>query len=190
MRKDLGSQPALFPMPVLMVAAYDENGQVGIMNAAWGQICDMDKVALFIDEDHKTTKNIRATKAFTVSIADLPHIAEADFFGIATGNKMEDKFERTGFHQVKSAHVNAPVIEEFPVAMECELLEIVDTENLHCVVGKIVSVSVDEKVLDEKGKVDPAKLNAFVFDQFQHGYYKVGEKAGQAWNAGKDLMKK
>ena len=92
---------------------------------------------------------------------------------------MEDKFERTRFHQAKSAHVNAPVIEEFPVAMECELLEIVDTENLHCVVGKIVNVSADEKVLDAKGKVDLVKLNAFVFDQFQNGYYKIGEKVGQ-----------
>jgi len=189
MRKDLGPQPALFPMPVLMVAAYDGNGKPNVMNAAWGQIGEIDRVVLFLDEDHKTTKNIRETKAFTVSIADLDHMAEADFFGIATGNTMEDKFERTGLHQARSAHVNAPVIEEFPVAMECELLEIVEREHIHCVVGRIVNVSVDEKVLDEKGKVDPAKLDAFVFDQFQNGYYRVGEKVGSAWNAGKGLMK-
>lgn len=190
LRKDLGSFPALFPMPVLMVASYDDSGKVSIMNAAWGQISAMDKIALFIDEDHKTTQSIRHTKAFTVSIADVKHMAEADFFGIATGNKMNDKFERTGFHQVKSSHVNAPVIEEFPLTIECELLEIVDTENLHCVIGKIVNVNVDEKVLDEKEKVDPTKLDAFVFDQFQHGYYSIGEKVGQAWNAGTGLMKK
>ena len=188
MRKDLGSQPALFPMPVLMVAAYDENGVVNVMNAAWGMICGGDKVALFIDEEHKTTQNILKVKAFTVSLADVPHMAEADFFGIASGNKMPDKFERTGFHAVRSAHVNAPVIEEFPVAMECELAEIVKTESMYCVVGRIVSTSVDEVVLDEKGKVDPAKLNALAFDQFRHGYYAVGEKVGMAWNAGKDLM--
>ena len=190
MRKDLGSQPALFPMPVLMVAAYDENGVVNVMNAAWGMICDTDKIALFIDEEHKTTQNILKVKAFTVSLADVPHMAEADFFGIATGNKMPDKFERTGLHAVKSAHVNAPVIVEFPVAMECELAEVVETENMYCVVGKIVSASVDETVLDEKGKVDPTKLNAFAFDQFRHGYYAIGEKVGMAWNAGKDLMQK
>ncbi len=190
MRKDLGEQPAVYPMPVLMVAAFDENGKVNVMNAAWGMICDTDKIALFIDEDHKTTKNIRAVKAFTVSIADRDHMAEADFFGIATGNKMADKFERTGFHAVKSGYVNAPVIEEFPVAMECELAEIVETENLHAVVGKIVNVSADEKVLSENGKIDPAKLNALIFDQFQSGYYISGEKVGRAWNAGKDFMKK
>lgn len=190
MRKNLKVMPAVFPMPVLMVAAYDEQGKVNVMNAAWGTICDMDKIALIIDDEHKTTQNIRKVKAFTVSLADKEHIAEADFFGIASGNKISDKFERTGFHAAKSALVNAPVIEEFPVSMECELAEIVETANLFAVVGKIVGVSADEEVLDANGKVDPLKLNALIFDQFQHGYYAVGEKVGQAWNAGKELMEK
>ena len=177
-------------MPVLMIASYDENGVPNVMNAAWGMISDMDKITLFIDEDHKTTKNIRAVKAFTVSIADKAHMAEADFFGIATGNKMADKFARSGLHEVKSSHVNAPIIEEFPITMECELLEIVQTENLHAVVGKIVNTCADENILDEKGKVDPSKINALIFDQFQSGYYVVGEKVGKAWNAGAALMKK
>ena len=127
MRKDLGKLPAVFPMPVLMVAAYDEKGVVGVLNAAWGTICGPEKIALCIDEDHKTTKNIRATRAFTVALADRDHMDRADFFGIATGNKMPDKFARSGFHAEKSAHVNAPVIMEFPVTMECELAEIVET---------------------------------------------------------------
>ena len=190
MKKDIETKIAVFPMPVLMIAAYDDNGVVNVMNAAWGMISDMDKITLFIDEDHKTTKNIRAVKAFTVSIADKAHIAEADFFGIATGNKMTDKFERTGFHAVKSSHVNAPIIDEFPIAMECELLEIVNTENLHAVVGKIVNACAEENILDDKGKVDPSKINALIFDQFQSGYYVVGEKVGKAWNAGAPLMKK
>ena len=190
MRKNLKVMPAVFPMPVLMVAAYDEQGKVNVMNAAWGTICDMDKIALIIDDEHKTTQNIRKVKAFTVSLADKEHIAEADFFGIASGNKISDKFQRTGFHAAKSALVNAPIIEEFPVSMECELAEIVETANLFAVVGKIVGVSADEEVLDANGKVDPLKLNALIFDQFQHGYYAVGEKVGQAWNAGKELMEK
>lgn len=189
MRKDLGKQPAVFPMPVLMVAAYDENGTVNVMNAAWGTVCGMDKIALIIDEDHKTTKNIRKSKAFTVSLADRDHMAAADFYGIATGNKMEDKFARSGCHAERSAHVNAPIITEFPVALECELAEIVQTENLHAVVGTIVNVSADETVLSEGGKVDPLKLNALIFDQFQSGYYVATEKVGQAWNAGKEIMK-
>ena len=189
MRKDLGKQPAVFPMPVLMIAAYDKNGTVQVMNAAWGMVCDMDKIALFIDEDHATTKAIRQTGAFTVSIADREHMDVADFFGIATGNKMPDKFAKSGYHEEKSSHVNAPIITEFPVTMECELAEIVETENLHAVVGKIVNTSADERVLAENGKVDPMKLNALIFDQFQAGYYTAGEKVGQAWNAGAGMMK-
>ncbi len=190
MRKDLGVVPAVYPMPVLMVAAYDENGVVNVMNAAWGMICAMDKIALFIDDEHKTTQNIRKVKAFSVSIADKEHMDVADFFGIATGNKMPDKFKNTGYHAEKSSKVNAPIINEFPLCMECELAEIVETENIFAVVGKIVNVNADEIVLSENGKVDPMKLNALIFDQFQSGYYVSSEKVGQAWNAGKELMLK
>ncbi len=190
MKKNLGVVPAVYPMPVLIVAAYDESGKVNAMNAAWGMICGMDKIALFIDEDHRTTQNLLKTKAFTVALADREHMDVADFFGIATGNKMEDKFERTGYHAAKSAFVNAPVIEEFPVAMECELAEVVQTENMYAIVGKIVNVSAEEAVLSDQDKVDPAKLNALIFDQFQHGYYVSGERVGKAWNAGADLMKR
>ena len=189
MKKNLGVIPAVYPMPVLMVAAYDENGKVNVMNAAWGMICGSDKIALFIDEEHKTTQNLLKSKAFTVSLADKAHMDVADFFGIATGNKMEDKFERTGYTAVKSQFVNAPVIDEFPVVMECELAEVVNNNSFYCIVGKIVNTAAEEKVLSEKGKVDPAKLDALIFDQFQSGYYVSGEKVGKAWHAGAGLMK-
>lgn len=189
MKKDLGVVPAVFPMPVLMIASYDENGKVDVMNAAWGTISDMDKIALCISEGHKTTDNIRKTGAFTVSLADAAHVKEADFFGIATGNKMADKFERTGMTAAKSSRVHAPIVEEFPVTMECELCEIVETEHFHAVIGRIVNVLADEAVLDEKGKVDAGKMNAIIFDQFRNDYYATGARVAGAWNAGKDLMK-
>ncbi len=190
MKKNLGAAPAVFPMPVLMVAAYDETGKVNVMNAAWGMICSRDKIALFIDEEHKTTQNILKTKAFTVALADRKHMDVADFFGIASGNKISDKFERTGYTAVKSEFVNAPVIEEFPVVMECELAEVAETESFYAIVGKIVNTSAEESVLSENGKVDPAKVDALIFDEFQSGYYATGEKVGKAWNAGAGLMKK
>lgn len=190
MKKNLGALPAVYPMPVLMVAAYGEDGKVNVMNAAWGMICAMDKIALFIDEDHKTTQNLLKRKAFTVSIADKAHITAADFFGIASGNTMPDKFERTGYTAVKSEFVDAPVIEEFPVVSECELAEVVKTDSFYCIVGKIVNTAAEEAVLSEKGKIEPSKLNALIFDQFQNGYYVTGEQVGKAWNAGKELMKK
>ena len=189
MKKDLGAVQAVFPMPVLVIAAYDAGGTIQTMNAAWGQICDTDKIALFLDEDHATTKAIRETKAFTVALADRAHMAEADYVGIVSGNKVADKFARSGLHAAKSARVNAPVIEEFSVAMECELAEVARTETLFAIVGRIVGTVAEERVLDESGKVDPAQLDAIAFDQFRHGYYATGEKAGQAWNAGSALAK-
>ena len=190
MKKALGAIPAVFPMPVLMVAAYDENEKVNVMNVAWGQICDDDKIILFIGEGKRTWLNIKASRAFTVALADRDHMDAADFFGIASGNNIDDKFERTGYHAVKSDKVHAPIIEEFPLVMECELLDILDTEYVSGIVGRIVNVKAEESVLGAKGKVDPEKLNALIFDQFQHGYYVTGEKVGKAWNAGAAIMKK
>ena len=190
MKKDLGVVPAVYPMPVLMVAAYDENDKVNVMNVAWGQICDEDKIILFIGEGKRTWLNIMASKAFTVSIADEAHMDVADFFGIASGNKIDDKFERTGYHAVCSDKVHAPVIEEFPVALECEFIEHVKTDSISGILGRIVNVKAEESVLSENGKVDPEKLHALMFDQFQNGYYATGAKVGKAWNAGKEWMKK
>ena len=190
MLKDLGSLPAVFPMPVLMVATYGEDGKIDIMNVAWGGICGMDKIALNLAAERKTLKNILAKKAFTVSLADEAHVKEADFLGTASGNVMADKFERTGLHAHKSAHVDAPVIEEFPVTMECKLEEVRDCFGEQRVVGTIVNVLAEERVLDEKGKVDAGKLNAIMFDQFRNTYYTVGKEIAQAWRVGAELMKK
>ena len=176
-------------MPVLMIATYGENDKVDVMNMAWGGVCASNMVALNIDEDHKTTQNIKERMAFTLSVADIDHLEESDFFGIASGNKMEDKFERTGMHAVKSDKVDAPVIEEYPLTLECKVVALENTVYGFRVLGEIVNVLADEKVLDEKGRVDPTRLNAFIFDQCQSGYYKVGEKVGQAWKSGTRFMK-
>ena len=190
MLKNIGVKPYTFPMPVLMIATYGEGGKVDVMNMAWGGVCAENMVALNIDEDHKTSANIKARGAFTLSVADIPHIEAADFFGIATGNKMEDKFERSGLHAVKSSRVDAPIVEEFPLTLECKVAECRHTTYGFRVLGEIVNVLADEKVLDEKGKVIPEKLNAFVFDQCRSGYYAIGEKVGQAWQTGAKLMHK
>ena len=190
MKKDLGVKPYLFPMPVLMIATYDENGKVDVMNMAWGGICAENMVSLNISAGHKTSQNIKKTGAFTLNVADVAHIEAADFFGIASGNKMEDKFERSGLTAVKSEKVNAPVVQEFPLTLECRVVEDKEEVYGHHVIGEIVGVLADENVLDEKGNVNPAKLNAFVFDQLQNGYYAIGEKVGQAWHTGAPLMKK
>lgn len=188
MKKDLGIKPYLFPMPVLMVSTYNEDGTVDVMNMAWGGICAHNMVSLNIGEAHKTSENIKRTGAFTLSIADVAHIEAADYFGIASGNDTPDKFARTGLTATKSEKVDAPIVEEFPVTLECRVAEDKMEAYGHHVIGEIVGVLAEESVLNEDGKVDIAKLGAFAFDQFQNGYYAIGEKVGEAWVTGKSLM--
>ena len=129
-------------------------------------------------------------KAFTLAVPGTDTLLESDFPGIASSNKMANKFERTGLHAVKSERVDAPVITEYPLTLECEVVEMQSQPYGLRVLGKIVNVIADEKVLDEAGKIDAGKLQAFAFDQMQNGYYAIGEKVGQAWHSGADLMKK
>lgn len=188
MKKDLGVGPYLFLMPVLMVATYNEDGTVNVMNMAWGGICARNMVSLKINENHKTSQNLKARRAFTLGIADAAHIEAADFFGIASGNKLPDKFARSGLTAVKNEKVDAPVVQEFPLTLECRVVE--DRMEIygHQILGEIVGVLADEAVLNEAGNVDVTKLNALVYDQMQSGYYTIGEKAGQAWETGKAPM--
>lgn len=187
MKKDLGVQPALYPMPVLMIATYNEDETVDVMNMAWGGVCARDMVALNISRGHRTTKIIEARGAFTLSVADVAHLDESDYFGIASGNKVADKFERTGMTAVRSERVDAPVVQEYPITLECSVVEMQDQPYGLRVLGRIENVVADDAVLDESGRVDPARLNAFAFDQFRSGYYAMGEKVGQAWESGKRL---
>lgn len=184
---DLGVKPYMFPMPVGMIATYNEDGSVNVMNMAWGGICSENLVALNLDEGHKTSQNIKRTGAFTLSIADVDHVVEADYFGIATGNDAKDKFARSGMHAHRSTRVDAPVVEEFPITLECKVAEIQHGIEGFRVVGEIVNVLANEKVMDSNGRVDPKKVNAILYDTFQSGYYAVGDKVGQAWDSGRKL---
>ena len=190
MSKDLGVQPYLFPMPTYMIGTYNEDNTVDVMMMAWGGICAEDMVALNLESDHKAVANLQLRKAFTLSVPGTDTLRESDFLGIASSNKMPDKFERTGLHAVKSERVDAPVITEYPLTLECEVVQMQSQPYGLRVLGKIVNVIADEKILDDAGKIDAGKLHAFAFDQMQNGYYAIGEKVGQAWQSGADLMKK
>lgn len=187
MRKNLGIKPAIFPMPVLMIATYNEDNSVDVMNAAWGMMVDNNVIALNLAETHKTVKNIKARGAFTVSIADVTHLKEADYFGIVSSNKVKEKFLRTNLIASKSERVDAPIIEEFPITMECKFLEYQDNAYGCGVIGEIVNVSALEEVIDENNKVNPTKINALIYEPFNHGYYSVGKKVGNAFKDGQDL---
>ena len=185
MRKNFGKKTWLYPMPVLMVAAYDEEGKPNVMNAAWGGIHTDDMVGICLSEGHKTTQNILKTGAFTVSMATADQVVACDYVGLVSGNKVADKFARAGFHATKSERVDAPLIDELAVALECRLK---DYNPETCILrGEIVNVSVDERALDENGKVDASKVNPIIFDPFNNAYLKVGEKVGNAFSDGKRL---
>ena len=186
MRKNFGAKPLSYPQPVLMIAAYDENGTPNLMNAAWGGISEENQISICISADHKTTKNILLKKAFTVSMADAAHAAACDYVGIVSGNDVPDKFAKAGFTAEKSAFVDAPIVRELPIALECRLISI---DSATCrLLGEIVNVSADERVLDENGRVDVAKVQPITFDPFNNTYVKLGEVVGDAFKMGAELM--
>lgn len=184
MRKNFGPKTWLYPMPVFIVGTYDENGVPDAMNAAWGGMYDTNLVMVCLADEHKTTENIRKNKAFTVSFATVDRVVPCDYVGIVSGNDVPDKFERAGFHATKSEYVNAPIINELPMTVECKLWKF--TEDGICI-GEIVNISCDESVLDENGRVDAKKLNPMVYDSVSHAYWNLGEKVGQAFHDGKKI---
>lgn len=185
MRKNFGAKPYMYPQPVLIIATYGEDGTPDAMNAAWGGISDMNRIAMYLSASHKTVKNILARKAFTVSMADAAHVAACDYVGIVSGNVVPDKLGKAGFHTTKSEFVDAPLIDELPMALECKFISF-DTET-ELLVGEIINVCAEERVLGENGKIDPAKLRPITFDPVNNDYLVLGEKVGNAFQDGKSL---
>lgn len=184
MRKNFGTKPWFYPLPVLIIGTYDEDGTPDAMNAAWGGLYDADKVVLCLSVGHKTTANIMRKSAFTVSFADAAHVTEADYVGMESANQVKDKLAKAGLHTVKSEYVDAPVIDEFPLTLECRLLKVTEEGNI---IGQIVNVSADERILGEDGKVAPSLLQAISFDPVNNAYLKLGEKVGNAFQDGAKL---
>ena len=180
-RVNFGSKPVMYPMPVLIVGTYDENGVPNAMNAAWGIITDYDEISISMSE-HKTTENIAITKAFTVSMATEDTVIGSDYVGIVSASKVPDKFAKAGFHATKSEFVNAPLIDELPMALECEFRSF---EN-GILIGKIVNVNADESVLTD-GKVDPKMLKPIAFDPINNTYMSLGDVVGKAFSDGKQI---
>ena len=182
MRKNFGAKPMCYPMPVYIIGTYGTDGTPNAMNAAWGGISEEEEISICISADHKTTENILARKAFTVSMATAKYLAACDYVGIVSGNKEPDKFAKAGFHATKSQFVDAPLIDELPMAVECNLISY-DPETCR-LVGRIVNVSADESVLNEQSKVDVSKLQPITYDPMNHAYLVLGEKVGNAFKDG------
>ena len=182
MRKNFGSKPWCYPQPVFILAAYDKDGKPNAMNVAWGGIHYDDQIAMCISANHKTTENILQAKAFTVSMADREHLVACDYVGVVSGTKEPDKFAKAGFTASKSEFVNAPIINELPMTIECKLISY-DPETCN-LIGEIVNVSAKEEILDEKGRIDPSKFKPITFDPVNNAYLEIGDKVGNAFKDG------
>ena len=187
MRKNFGAKAYLYPMPVLIIGSYDENGIPDAMNAAWGGISEETEISICISAEHKTTKNIIARGAFTVSIADAKNVVACDYVGIVSGNNEPDKIKKTGWHTAKSEFVDAPLFDELPMALECKLISY-DEETCR-LVGEIVNVCADERILGEDGKIDLNKFSPITYDPVHHIYRKIGDTVGKAFSDGMKLRK-
>ena len=185
MRKNFGAKAILYPMPVFIIATYNEDGTPNAMNAAWGGIAEETEIRICVDSGHKTAANLLARKAFTVSMATAEYAAACDYVGIVSGNKVPDKFERAGFHAVKSELVDAPIIRELPMTLECRVISY--DEDSCQLIGEIVNVSAEESYLNDKGEVDTMKLRPLLYDPMSHAYRVPGEIAARAFHVGMSL---
>lgn len=185
MRKNFGAKPLTYPQPVFIIATYGEDGTPDAMNAAWGGISEENELTLCLSAGHRTTKNLLARKAFTVSMADAEHVTACDYVGIVSGNQVPDKLARAGWHTVRSSLVDAPIIEELAVTVECRVKSY-DPETCR-LIGEIVNVSVDERALDADGNVDVTRVRPITFDPFNNTYVALGEVVGNAFSVGKAL---
>lgn len=185
MRKNLKAKAYIYPLPVLIIGTYDENGVPNAMNAAWGTVCDTAQVSICLSVGHKTVKNLLRTKDFTVAIADAKNVLPADYVGMVSANNVPDKLAKTGWTVQKGEFVNAPIIQELPLVLECKLISY-NTETEICM-GEVVNVNVDERILDKSGKIDLTKFEPICYDCGTHGYYKFGERVGKAFFDGLKL---
>lgn len=182
MRKSFGAKPILYPQPVFIIATYGEDGTPNAMNAAWGGLTEESEVTVCISAGHKTTANILARRAFTISMATAEQVTACDYVGVVSGNDVADKFARAGFHATPSTLVDAPLIDELPMALECKLISY-DADSCR-LVGEIVNVSCEEAYLDKEGRIDAAKLKPITFDPASEKYLVLGEAVGAAFSDG------
>ena len=184
MKKEIKKAPGIFPMPVLMIGTYNEDGSVDVMNAAWGMAQSMKNLKLCLTETHKTVKNMKRTMACTVALGTKDLMTESDYLGIVSANDVADKFEKTGMHAVKSEIVDAPIIEEYPICMECKVIDFEEDGTL----VEVLNIQAEEKYINEDGTLKLDEMGIIAYDPYGHGYYEVGDKVGNAFEEGKKLI--
>ena len=190
MKLELPAKTILLPSPVMIIGTYNPDGKPNIMNAAWGGIASSKPpcISVSLREATLTYHNIRQTEAFTVNIPSEKYLKEADYVGIVSGRKC-DKFKETQLTPEKSKLVNAPIVKEFPYALECRLLKQIDL-GLHTMfIGEIIGMIADSEVLNPNQLPDIEKVRPMMYSNGNSAYYNVGKKLGDAFSVGNELIK-
>lgn len=188
MKKSIGAKTITYPTPAWVVCTYDREGRANGMTAAWGGICSSKPpaVTVSIRPSRYTYDNLMERKAFTINVPSEAHVKEVDYFGIVSGRK-EDKFAAARLTPVKSELVDAPYIAEFPLVMECRLLQTVEVGVHVLFIGEIVDVKVEESALGENGMPEVERLRPLVYATGNEEYYGIGRHIGRAFSAGRDV---
>ena len=188
--KDLGARAFNYgyPMAVLIVATYNDDETVNVMNLHECTRTNFGDLVICIGEGKKTHKNIEKRGAFTLTMATRELMTAADYFGMMSGYQIPDKFERAGLKSVKSNLIDAPIIVGSKLVIECELIEFVKTTNFSGIIARIVNIAADESILNEKGKVAIEKMDLVIYDSFSSKYFTIGEEIGKAFGAGKEFL--
>ena len=189
-RKNFTDQMVITPQPAIMIATWDEKQNPDVMMAAWGGQCGPKHITFQLSA-HKTTENIRLKKAFTISFATKDDVVQSDYFGTVSANDVPDKVAKAGYTVTASPNVDAPIINEYKLTLECKVVEFEENGNDGArVVGEIVNMSADENILDEDGNIDLEKLQPVVFDSTKRIYRVLSEKVGDAWGSGKAIIER
>ncbi len=188
MKRNIGAKTIITPLPVFIIATYDENGVPNAMNAAWGTQCDNDKVFLLLGS-HKTTDNLKLKKAFTLAFATPETMRISDYFGLESGRRA-NKIEKAGVHVHKASKVDAPIIDEYPLTLECEVVEMQEVEGDFRIVGQVVNTVADESILGDGGNIDLGKLRPISYDSSAKAYRVLGDIVGNAFHDGASIKNK
>lgn len=189
MKKSLGAKPIIYPTPVFLVGSYDADGNANIMNAAWGGLCSSApaSVAVSVRKERYSFEAIQQQQAFTINIPRADQVVAADYFGIVSGRDV-DKIAASGMTTERAEHVNAPILCECPLVLECRLAANYELGVHTQLIGEIVDVKIDEECLDDVGLPDIVKVDPLLFAPGNRAYFKVGANVGKAFAVGKALI--
>lgn len=190
MKKNTGARLGVYPTPVVVVGTYDKDGKANIATLAWVGVCcsEPPSVQISLRQNRHTYAAIVERGAFSVNVPSAKYLVETDYAGIASGRDF-DKFAATGLTPVRGEVLDVPLVEEFPISMECRLTHTLELGSHDLFVGKIVACWADSEVLLEAGRIDCKKLDPLLF-MLNGEYFGIGGYLAASHSSGRRLIGK